>query len=83
MSLFYYIIITNILSYVKIKICIILDIYLQVSETEGLTELHYVNRVHLVQYTSTEYYLHFQESSFKNSNVLLRIRMFLISSLHK
>ena len=40
MSLFSYIIITNILSYVIIKIYRILDIYLQVSETEGLTELH-------------------------------------------
>ena len=60
MQLFSYIIIKNILSYVIIKIYIILDIYLQVSETEGLAELHEVNRVHLVQY----------ECAFKNPNVL-------------
>ena len=42
MSLFYSIIITTILSYAIITIYIILHIYLQVSETEGLEELHRV-----------------------------------------
>ena len=42
MSLFSYIIITIILSYAIIKICIILRIYLQVFETERLAELHWV-----------------------------------------
>ena len=40
MSLFSSIIITIILSYAIIRIYIILHIYLQVSETEGLAELH-------------------------------------------
>ena len=41
-SLFYSIIITIILSYVIIRIYAILHIYLQVSETEGLAEKHWV-----------------------------------------
>ena len=40
MSLFSSIMITIILSYAIIRIYIILLIYLQVSETEGLAELH-------------------------------------------
>ena len=40
MSLFSSIIITIILSYAIIRIYIILHMYLQVSETEGLAELH-------------------------------------------
>ena len=42
MSLFSSIIITIILSYAIIRIYIILHIYMQVSETEGLAELHWV-----------------------------------------
>ena len=42
MSLFSSIIITIVLSYAIIRIYIILHIYLQVSETEGLAELHWV-----------------------------------------
>ena len=42
MSLLSYIIITTILSYAIIRICTILPIYMQVSETEGLAELHCV-----------------------------------------
>ena len=40
MSLFSFIIIMIILSYAIIIIYIVLDIYLQISETEGLEELH-------------------------------------------
>ena len=42
MPLFSYIIITIILSYVIINFYTILHIYLKVSETEGLAELHWV-----------------------------------------
>ena len=42
MSLFSSIIITIILSYAILRIYIILHIYMQVSETEGLAELHWV-----------------------------------------
>ena len=42
MSLFSSIIITTILSYAIITTYIILHIFLQVSETEGLAELHWV-----------------------------------------
>ena len=92
MSLFSSIIITIVLSYAIIRIYIILHIYLQVSETERLEELHWVighsvlekiNSIYFRGISAHEYHLRFQESSFKNPNVLLRIQMFLISKLHK
>ena len=87
MSLFSSIIITIILFYAIIRIYIILHIYLQVSETEGLADLHWVTGQSvlekLIQYTSMEYLLRFQECSFKSSNLQLRIWMFLISRLQK
>ena len=73
-----------ILPYAINRIYIILHISLQVSETEGLAELHWViGQSVLEKYTSTEYYLGFQECYFKKPNVLLRILMFLISRFHK
>ena len=87
MSLFSSIIITIILFYAIIRIYIILHIYLQVSETEGLADLHWVIGQSvlekLIQHTSMEYLLRFQECSFKSSNLQLRIWMFLISRLQK
>ena len=83
-SLFSSIIIAIILPYAINEIYIILHISLQVSETEGLAKLHWViGQSVLEKYTSTEYYLGFQECSFKNPNVLLRILMLLISRFHK
>ena len=73
MLLFSSIIIAIILSYAIIRIYIYLHIYLPISETEGLAEPHRVKRVYyrkLIQYTSTEYHLRFQECFFKNLNVL-------------
>ena len=74
MSLFFSIKITIILFYAIIRIYIILHIYLQVSESEGLAELHWViaqivlEKINSIY--STVYYLRFQECSFKNPNVL-------------
>ena len=87
MLLFSFIIITITLSYAIIRIYIVLHIYWQVSETERIAELHWlIGQIVLEkinQCTSTEYHLHSQECSFKNPNVLLRMRMLLISRLHK
>ena len=88
MSLFSSIIITIILSYAIIRIYIILHIYLQICiELRGWQKCNEsLDRVYqrkLIQYTSTEYHLHFQECSFKYPNVFLRFQMFLMSRLHK
>ena len=87
MSLFSSIIIAIILSYAVVRIYTILHMYLQVSETEGQAELHGVIGQSVlektIQYTSRVYHLRFQECSFKNPNVLLKIQTFLISRLHK
>ena len=81
MSLFSSIIITIILSYAIIRICTILRIYLQVSETEGLAELHWVIGLSVLEKNNSIYFqrislvlsrMFFQESerAFKNPNVL-------------
>ena len=81
MSLFSSIIITIILSYAIIRIYTILHIYLQVSETEGLAELHWVIRLSVLEKINSIYFqgislvlsrMFFQESecAFKNLNVL-------------
>ena len=86
-SFFSSIIIAIILSYAIIRIYIILHIYLQVSLTEGPAELHSVIGQSvlekIISINFTEYNLPFQECYSKNANVLLGIRMFLISRLHK
>ena len=86
-SFFSSITITIILSYAIIRIYIILHIYFQVPLTEEPTELHSVigqsvlEKINSINFT--EYNLPFQECYSKNANVLLRIRMFLTSRLHK
>ena len=81
MSLFSSIIITIILSYAIIRIYTILHIYLQVSETEGLAELHWVIGLSVLEKINSIYFqgislalsrMFFQESecAFKNPNVL-------------
>ena len=78
MSLFFSIKITIILSYAIIRIYIILHICLQVSETEGLAELHWVieqgvlEKINLIYFhgiSLQECFLR-TECAFKNSNVL-------------
>ena len=87
MWLFSSIIITIILSYVIIRIYVTLHIHLQVSETEGLANLHWVigqsalEKINSI-YFHTEYYLRFQECSFKNPNVL-NIEASYVTSLHE
>ena len=58
MSLFSSIIITIILSYAIIRIYIILHIYLQVSETEGLAELYWMILGHSVLEKINSIYFH-------------------------
>ena len=81
MSLFSSIIITIILSYAIIRIYTVLHIYLQVSETEGLAELHWVIGLSVLEKSNSIYFQgislvlsrkFFQESecAFKNPNVL-------------
>ena len=81
MSLFPSIIITIILSYAIIRIYTILHIYLQVSETEGLAELHWVIGLNVLEKINSVYFqgislvlsrMFFQESecAFKSPNVL-------------
>ena len=81
MSLFSSIIITTILSCAIIRIYTILHTYLQVSETKGLAELHWViglsvlekiNSIHLQGISLVLSRMFFQESecAFKNPNVL-------------
>ena len=81
MSLFSSIIITIISSYAIIRIYTILHIYLQVSETEGLPELHWVIGLNVLKKISSVYFqgislvlsrMFFQESecAFMNPNVL-------------
>ena len=81
MSLFPSIVITNILSYAIIRIHTILQIHLQVSETEGLAELHWVIGLSVSEKINSIYFLgislvfsrmFFQESecAFKNPNIL-------------
>ena len=80
MSLFSPIIITIILSYAIIRIYKILHIYLQVSETEGLAELHWVIGLSVLEKINSIYFqgislvlsrMFFQEyeCAFKNPNV--------------
>ena len=81
MLLFSSIIITTILSYAIIRIYTILHIYLQVSETEGLAELHWVIGLSVLEQIYSIYFrgislvlprMFFQESdcAFKNPNAL-------------
>ena len=81
MSLFSSIIITIILSYAIIRICTILHIYLQVPETGGLAELHWVIGLSVLEKINSIYFqgislmlsrMFFQgsECTFKNPNVL-------------
>ena len=56
MSLFSSIIITSILSYAIIGIYIILHIYLQVSETEGLAELHWAIEYSVLEKINSIYF---------------------------
>ena len=56
MSLFSSIIITIILSYAIIRIYTILHIYLQVSETEGLAELHWVIGLSVLEKINSIYF---------------------------
>ena len=87
MSLISSIIIAIILSCALIRIYIILHIFCMSLKLRGWQNcIEWLDRVYqrkLIQYTSTEYHLCFQGCSFKNPNVLLKIRMFLISRLHK
>ena len=80
-SLFSSITITIILSYAIIRIYTILHIYLQVSETEGLAELHWVIGLSVLEKINSIYFqgkslvlsrMLFQKSecAFKNPNVL-------------
>ena len=80
-SLFSSIIITIILSHTIIKIYKILHIYLQVSETVGLAELHWVTGLSALEIINSTYFqgislvlsgMFFQEyeCAFKNPNVL-------------
>ena len=86
-SLFSSITITIILSYAIIRIYTILHIYLQVSETEGLAELHSVIGLSVSEKVDSIYFqgislvlsrMFFQEYL----NVLSKIRMFLILRLN-
>ena len=72
---------TIILSYAIIRIYTILHIYLQVSETEGIAELHWVTGLSVLEKINSIYLqgislvlsrMFFQESerAFKNPNVL-------------
>ena len=81
MSLFSSIIIMVILSHVIIRIYTILHIYFQVSETEGLAELHWVIGLSVLEKINSIYFqgkslvlsrMFFQKSecAFKNPNVL-------------
>ena len=81
MSLFSSIIIKIILSYAIFRIYTILHIYLQVSETQGLAELHWVIGPSVLEKINSIYFqgislefsrMFFQESecAFKNPNVL-------------
>ena len=81
MSLFFSFIITIILSYVFITIYTISHICLQVSETEGLAELHWVIGLSVLEKINSIYFqeislvlsrINFQESecAFKKPNAL-------------
>ena len=81
MLLFSSIMITIISSYAIIRIYTILDIYLQVSEIDGLAELHWLIRLSVLEKINSIYFqgillvlsrMFFQESecAFKNPNVL-------------
>ena len=95
MSLFSSIIITIILSYVIIRIYTISYIYLQVSETEGMAELHWVIGLKVLEKIISIYFqgislllsrIFFLESecSFKNPNVLnIDVITTSITSLHE
>ena len=85
MLLFSSIIITIILFHAIITIYIVLHIYLHVSENEGLADLYWVIGQSFLEKINSIYFqgisLRFQKCSFKNPNVLLRIQMFLISTI--
>ena len=95
MSLFSSVIITIILSYVIITTYTILNIYLQVSETEGLAELYWMNGLSVLEKISSIYFLgislvlsmmFFQESEclFNSPRVLnIEIAMLITWNLSK
>ena len=56
MLLCFSIVITIILSHAIIRICTILHIYLQVSETEGMTELHWVIGLNVLEKINSIYH---------------------------